>query len=73
LHDCNGVSPHDVERRAEPAASEAKAPGGRPVTVIVADDHIDFLTARGYLETRDKQSIGEAVSLFLSDSVLEGA
>jgi hypothetical protein len=50
-----------------------KRRGERPVTVIVADDHIDFLMARGYLETRDKQSIGKAVSLFLSDSVLEGA
>jgi hypothetical protein len=38
------------------------------VTVIVADDHIDFLMARGYLETRDKRSINWAVSAFLSAS-----
>jgi hypothetical protein len=43
------------------------------VTVIVADDHIDFLMARGYLTTRDKGSIGHAVSTFLSDLVLERA
>jgi hypothetical protein len=33
LQDCNGVAPHDVEHRAEPAASKAKW-GERPVTVI---------------------------------------
>jgi hypothetical protein len=50
-----------------------KRRGEHPVTVIVADDHIDFPMARGYLDTRDKQSISWAVSAFLSDSVLEGA
>jgi hypothetical protein len=50
-----------------------KRRGERPVTVIVADDHIDSLMARGYPETMDKESISWAVSAFLSDSVLEGA
>jgi hypothetical protein len=50
-----------------------KRRGERPVTVIVSEQVIDFLMARGYLETRDKESISWAVSAFLSDSVLEGA
>jgi hypothetical protein len=50
-----------------------KRRGEQPVTVIVSEQDIDFLMARGYLETRDKRSIGRAVSSFLSYSVLEGA
>jgi hypothetical protein len=37
-------------------------------------DEIDFLLARGYpLKRTDPRSIAEAVSAYLSDSVLEGA
>jgi hypothetical protein len=47
--------------------------GLRPVQVDVSDQEIDFLLARHYELTRtDDRSIGRAVSLFLSDSVLEG-
>jgi hypothetical protein len=47
--------------------------GLRPVQVDVSDQEIDFLLARHYELTRtDDRSIGRAVTLFLSDSVLEG-
>jgi hypothetical protein len=47
--------------------------GLRLVQVDVSEPEIDFLLARHYELTRtDDRSIGRAVSLFLSDSVLEG-
>jgi hypothetical protein len=59
--------------RADDFDCAGKRRGEQPVTVIVSEQDIDFLMARGYLETRDKESISWAVSAFLSDSVLEGA
>jgi hypothetical protein len=48
--------------------------GLRPVQVLVSEQDIDFLLARHYELTRkDADSIGRAVSAFLSDLVLEAA
>jgi hypothetical protein len=45
--------------------------GQRPVTVIVSEQEIDFLLAHHYeLSRKDADSIGRAVSQFLSDSAL---
>jgi hypothetical protein len=45
--------------------------GQRPVTVIVSEQEIDFLLAHDYeLSRKDADSIGRAVSQFLSDSAL---
>jgi hypothetical protein len=45
--------------------------GLRPVTVIVSEQEIDFLLAHDYdLSREDADSIGRAVSQFLSDSAL---
>jgi hypothetical protein len=42
--------------------------------LLVNDYEVDFLLARGYpLKRTDNRSIAEAVSAYLSDSVLEGA
>jgi hypothetical protein len=43
------------------------------IKLLVNEDEIDFLLARGYpLKRTDNRSIAEAVSAYLSDSVLEG-
>ena len=48
--------------------------GARPIRLTIAANEIDFLLARGYpLKRTDTRSIAEAVSAYLSDSVLEGA
>jgi hypothetical protein len=48
--------------------------GLRPVQVELSEQAIDFLVARKYeLERTDKASIGEAVSAFVSDAMLEWA
>ena len=48
--------------------------GLRPVQVLVSEQDIDFLLARHYeLIRKDADSIGRAVSAFLSDLVLEAA
>jgi hypothetical protein len=45
--------------------------GQRPVQVLVSEQDIDYLLASGYQLSRvDPESIGRAVSAFLSDSVL---
>jgi hypothetical protein len=47
--------------------------GLRPVQVLVSEQDIDFLLARHYdLTRKDADSIGRAVSAFLSDSMLDG-
>jgi hypothetical protein len=48
--------------------------GEHPIRLLVNDYEVDFLLARGYaLKRTDNRSIAEAVSAYLSDSVLEGA
>jgi hypothetical protein len=48
--------------------------GEHPIRLLVYEDEIDFLLARGYpLKRTDNRSIAEAVSAYLCDSVLEGA
>jgi hypothetical protein len=48
--------------------------GLRTVQVEVSEQVIDFLLARQYeLERTDNASIGQAVSAFVSDAVLEWA
>ena len=50
---------------------QRKRMGQRPVTVIVSEQEIDFLLAHDYeLSQKDADSIGRAVSQFLSDSAL---
>ena len=50
---------------------QRKRLGQRPVTVIVSEQEIDFLLAHDYdLSRKDADSIGRAVSQFLSDSAL---
>jgi hypothetical protein len=47
--------------------------GKHPIRLLVNDYEIDFLLARGYpLNRTDPRSVAEAVSAYLSDSVLEG-
>jgi hypothetical protein len=48
--------------------------GKHPIRLVVNEDEVDFLLVRGYpLKRTDPRSIAEAVSAYLSDSVLEGA
>ena len=48
--------------------------GKHHIRLLVNDDEIDFLLARGYpLKRTDNRSIAEAVSAYLADSVMEGA
>ena len=48
--------------------------GKHHIRLWVNKDEIDFLLARGYpLKRTDPRSVAEAVSAYLSDSVLEGA
>jgi hypothetical protein len=48
--------------------------GLRPVQVDLSEQAIDFLLARKYeLEHTDNASIGQAVSAFVSDAMLEWA
>jgi hypothetical protein len=48
--------------------------GQHPIRLLVKEDEVDFLLARGYpLKRTDNRSIAEAVSGYLADSVLEGA
>ena len=45
--------------------------GQRPVTVVVSEQDIDYLLASGYELSRvNPNSIGKAVSAFLSDTAL---
>ena len=45
--------------------------GQRPVTVVVSEQDIDYLLASGYeLSWVNPNSIGKAVSAFLSDTAL---
>ena len=47
--------------------------GKHHIKLLVNEDEIDFLLARGYpLKRTDNRSIAEAVSAYLADSVLEG-
>jgi hypothetical protein len=47
--------------------------GNRAIRLLVNEDEVDFLLARGYpLKRTDNRSIAEAVSAYLADSVLEG-
>ena len=56
------------------ASKPEAAVGVPPVTVLVSEQDIDFLLARGYdLKRTDSDSVGRAVSAFLTDSALEGA
>jgi hypothetical protein len=46
--------------------------GKHHITLLVNQDEIDFLLARGYpLKRTDPRSVAEAVSAYLADSVLE--
>ena len=48
--------------------------GKHHIRLLVNDDEIDFLLARGYpLKRTDTRSIAEAVSAYLANSVMEGA
>jgi hypothetical protein len=48
--------------------------GKHPIRLLVNEDEVDFLLARGYpLNRTDNGSIAEAVSACLADSVMEGA
>ena len=48
--------------------------GKRAIRLLINEDEVDFLLARGYpLKRTDNRSIAEAVSGYLADSVLEGA
>jgi hypothetical protein len=48
--------------------------GQHPIRLLVKEDEVDFLLARGYpLNRTDNGSIAEAVSAYLADSVMEGA
>jgi hypothetical protein len=48
--------------------------GKHHIKLLVNKAEIDFLLARGYpLKRTDPRSVAEAVSAYLSDSVLEGA
>jgi hypothetical protein len=48
--------------------------GKRAIRLLVNEDEVDFLLARGYpLKPTDNRSIAEAVSAYLAESVLEGA
>ena len=48
--------------------------GKHHIALLVNEHEIDFLLARGYpLKRTDPRSIAEAVSAYLSDSILEGA
>jgi hypothetical protein len=48
--------------------------GKHHIRLLVNEDEIDFLLARGYpLKRTDNGSIAEAVSAYLADSVMEGA
>ena len=48
--------------------------GKHHIRLLVNEDEIDFLLARGYpLKRTDNLSIAEAVSAYLADLVLEGA
>jgi hypothetical protein len=48
--------------------------GKHSIRLLVKEDEVDFLLARGYpLNRTDNGSIAEAVSAYLADSVLEGA
>jgi hypothetical protein len=64
----------DDKHGTRDAASKPEAAGVRPVTVLVSEQDIDFLLARGYdLKRTDSDSVSRAVSAFLTDSALEGA
>jgi hypothetical protein len=48
--------------------------GKHPIRLVINEDEVDFLLARGYpLKRIDNRSIAEAVSAYLADSVLGGA
>ena len=48
--------------------------GKHHIKLLVNEDEVDFLMARGYpVKRTDNHSIAEAVSAYLADSVLEGA
>ena len=48
--------------------------GKHHIKLLVNEDEIDFLLARGYpLKRTDNRSVAEAVSAYLANSVLEGA
>jgi hypothetical protein len=53
---------------------ERRRLGLRPVQVELSEQAIDFLLTRKYeLERTDNASIGQAVSAFVSDAMLEWA
>jgi hypothetical protein len=53
---------------------QRKRQGKLAIRLLVNEDEVDFLLARGYpLKRTDNRSIAEAVSAYLADSVLEGA
>jgi hypothetical protein len=67
------VSQKSVAERVRETRQRRRA-GAVPIRLVVAAPQIDFLLARGYpLKRTDPRSIAEAVSAYLSDSVLEGA
>jgi hypothetical protein len=48
--------------------------GKHSIRLLVNEDEVDFLLARGYpLDRTDNRSIAEAVSAYLADSVMDGA
>jgi hypothetical protein len=48
--------------------------GKHHIRLLVNDDEVDFLLARGYpLKRTDTRSIAEAVSAYLANSVMDGA
>ena len=48
--------------------------GKHHIKLLVNEDEVDFLMARGYpVKRTDNHSIAETVSAYLADSVLEGA
>jgi hypothetical protein len=55
-------------------SGQRRRQGKRAIRLLVNDDEIDFLLARGYpLKRTEPRSIAEAGSAYLADSVLEGA
>jgi hypothetical protein len=56
------------------ACVQRRRQGKHSIRLLVKEDEVDFLLARGYpLNRTDNGSIAEAVSAYLADSVMEGA
>ena len=70
-HKGNALGPTSAERMR--LNRQRLRQGNHHITLLVNEDEIDFLLARGYpLKRTDPRSVAEAVSAYLS-AVLEGA